>query len=77
MKTFAVLMLLGLPLLSGCVTKHRVKLDPMIPHQISQPATVWVWSLLPDGRAVEVEVELTPNWWLASPLLVEPIPGSP
>lgn len=56
--------------LTACATQQRVKLDPMIPHQISQPATVKVWSVLPDGRAAEVDVDVSDGWWLASPLLI-------
>ena len=57
-------------LLTACVTQQRVKLDPMIPHQISQPATVKVWAELPSGKAAEVDVDVTAGWWLASPLLI-------
>jgi hypothetical protein len=63
-------MLLGLLLLPACVTTQRVKLDPRIPHQVSQPVNVMVWSEI-DGKAIEVPARLDAGWWVASPVLLE------
>ncbi len=57
--------------LSGCATTQRVKLDYRNPHQISERVEVRVWSILPDGKAVETPVVVEPGWWIASPALIE------
>jgi hypothetical protein len=61
----------ALLLLGGCATMQRVKLDYRIPHQISERVEVRVWSVLPNGKAVETPAVVEPGWWIASSALIE------
>lgn len=58
----------------GCSPRVMVIPDPAVPHQVAEETEVKIWARKPDGKMAKVPVRLLEGWWIAGPLVVEPIP---
>lgn len=57
---------------TSCVPRQAILPDPAIPHRVAAETVVEVWARRPDGQLVRERVRLLPDWWVASPQVVDP-----